>query len=65
MCARQALNARDKGAENIANDIWRYVYRAKGRGYDIRFVWVALHVGIPRHDLADRLANSVCDKVWI
>lgn len=60
--ALQALNTLDKGAGNIANDIRINVYRAKERGHDIRFVWIPSHVGIPRHDHADRLAKSACDK---
>ena len=36
--------------------------RAKERGHDIHFVWIPSHVGILRHDHADRLEKSACDK---
>lgn len=52
----------DKGAGNIANVIRTNVHHAKDRCYDIRFMCIPSHVGIPSHDHSGRRARSSCDE---
>ena len=58
--ALQALNSPRNASPQLVADIKRNVIHATSTGKRIQFVWIPSHVGITKHDVADKLANQAC-----
>ena len=60
--ALQALNSFGNSHDKIVTEIRLNILRASRSNFVIHLIWLPSHIGIARHDLADKLAMETCTK---
>ena len=60
--ALHAMNSFGDSPDKIVTEIRLNVLRANRSNFVIHFIWLPSHIGIARHDLADKLALEACTK---